>query len=218
MFRQWLLEKEKELNEFREFIELISLNEIFEYIPNYKEVTRDVYIKYRKETLEILDPYYLSLIDLEQKCKNEHGPRVHYYMYNNFLIYYGKFKYSNKYEVHFIDINNPDSNIIGGKNKYSVIFSVIMSILKDKHFNTKSDNIYIVNNDSRKISFYEVVIKNIISKYNINDWFVLRDRRGLVISKNNKIITERDELVAKVLLSQEDKELLDRLDSNNNYV
>ena len=93
-----------------------------------------------------------------------------------------------------------------------------MSILKDKHFDKgKSENIYIVNKVVDKIDFYEVIIKGIIKKYDIQDWYVHRDRRGLVISKNDKIITERDDLVAKTLLSQEDKELLDRLDENNGY-
>ena len=68
------------------------------------------------------------------------------------------------------------------------------------------------------IDFYEVIIKGIIKKYDIQDWYVHRDRRGLVISKNNTIITESDNLVSKTLLSQEDKDLLDRLEKNNNYI
>lgn len=216
-FREWLREKEKELEEFREFA---SLNEIFEIITDYKKVTSTEYVNYRIKNLEKNDAYYLTQCgSIEDKCKREHGPRVHYYMYKNYLIYYGKFKYSNKFEIHFLDTTNSDANIMNGKNNYSTIFSAIMSILKDKHFDkNKYDDIYIVNNNAKKINFYEVLIKNILKKYKISDWFVLKDRRGLVISKNDKIITERDDLVAKTLLSQEDKELLDRLDENNGYV
>ena len=91
--------------------------------------------------------------------------------------------------------------------------------MKYKNFDkNKYDNIYIVNTNAKKINFYEVLIKNILKKYKIDNWFVLSDRRGLVISKNDKIITERDDMVSKTLLSQEDKELLDRLDENNGYV
>lgn len=216
-FRGWLREKERELEEYREFA---SMNELFDVITDYKQVTSTDYINYRIKNLEKNDPYYLTqCVSIEEKCKMEHGPRVHYYIYKDYLIYYGKFKYSNKFEVHFLDITNSDSNIMNGKNSYSTVFSAIMSILKDKHFDkNKYDNIYVVNNNAKKINFYEILIINILKKYNIDDWFVLKDRRGLVISKNNRIITERDDMVAKTLLSQEDKELLDRLDENNGYI
>lgn len=216
-FREWLHEKERELQEYKQFM---KMNEVFDYISDYKQVNPTEYIKYRENSLRLTDPYYLSQdIDLEEKRKREHGPRVQYFMYSNFLIYYGKFKYSNKYEVHFLDITNPDPNILNGTSNYSKAFSAVMSVLKDKHFDkNKYDNIYIVNRNDKKINFYEVIIKTILKKYNIQDWYVLNDRRGLVISKNDKIITERDELVDRCLLSQEDKELLDRLDANNGYI
>lgn len=216
-FREWLREKERELQEYKQFAEM---NEVFDYISDYKQVTSKDYINYRIKNLTKNDPYYLTqCVSIEEKCKMEHGPRVQYYMYSNFLIYYGKFKYSNKYEVHFLDITNPDPNILDGTSNYSKVFSAVMSVLKDKHFDkNKNDNVYIVNSNDKKINFYEVIIKNILKKYNINNWFVLKDRRGLVISKNDKIITERDELVDRRLLSQEDKELLDRLDANNGYI
>lgn len=216
-FKEWLKEKEMELQEYKDFA---KMNEVFEYISDYKRVDSSEYISYREKQLKMNDPNFLKLAgNLEEKRKREHGPRVHYYKYMNFLIYYGKFKYSNKYEIHFVDTTNLDPNIIDGNGNYSKIFSAVMSILKDKHFDAnRVDNIYIVNNNTKKINFYEVLIKNILKKYKIDDWFVLNDRRGLVISKNNKIITERDELVSKCLLSQEDKELLDRLDENNNYI
>lgn len=99
-------------------------------------------------------------------------------MYKDFLIYYGKFKYSNKFEIHFLDTKNPDTNVINISGYYSSIFSVVMSILKDKHFDKgKSENIYIVNKVVDKIDFYEVIIKGIIKKYDIQDWYVHRDRR-----------------------------------------
>ena len=216
-FGEWLREKERELEECRE---LASMNEIFELITDYKRVASTDYINYRIKNLEKNDPYYLTqCVSIEEKCKMEHGPRVHYYMYKDYLIYYGKFKYSNKFEIHFLDTSNSDANITNGKNNYSSIFSAIISILKYNHFDkNKYDNIYIVNTNAKKINFYEVLIKNILKKYKITDWFVLKDRRGLVISKNDKIITERDDMVSKTLLSQEDKELLDRLDENNGYV
>jgi len=216
-FREWLREKERELEECRE---LASMNEIFKYVSGYKEVSGDEYVKYKMNILKSIDPYYLKQgIDIEEKRRKDHGPRVHYYTYDNFLIYYGKFLYSKKFEIHFLDMTNPDSNIVGGTGNYSNIFSVLMSILKDKHFDVgKSDDIYIVNTKVKKVDFYEVLINGILKKYKIDDWFVLRDRRGLVISKNDKIITERDDMVSKTLLSQEDKELLDRLDANNGYI
>lgn len=216
-FKEWLREKENELQELRE---LVSLNEIFDYTSDYKEVSPAVYIEYKEKLLKQVDPYFLStVINLEEKRKREHGPRVHYYKYKDFLIYYGKFKYSNKYEIHFLDLNNFDVNVINGKNNYSTVFIAVMSILKDKHFDKgKSDNISIINTNNKKIDFYEVLIKSILKKYNVNDWFVLKDRRGLVISKNDKIIAEHDDMFMKALISQEDKELIDRLIKYNSYI
>lgn len=216
-FREYLNQETKKLNDLKH---LISLNEIFNYISDYREVPGTEYTKYREYISKLIDkPFFKKVKDFEEKRKNEHGPRVHYYMYKDFLIYYGKFKYSNKFEIHFLDTKNPDTNVINCSGYYSSIFSVVMSILKDKHFDKgKSENIYIVNKVVDKIDFYEVIIKGIIKKYDIQDWYVHRDRRGLVISKNNTIITESDNLVSKTLLSQEDKDLLDRLEKNNNYI
>ena len=216
-FREYLNQEKKKLKDLKH---LISLNEIFNYISDYKEVSGIEYTKYREHISKLTDKTFYKMVnDFEEKRKKEHGPRVHYYKYKDFLIYYGKFKYSNKFEIHFLDITNPDTNVINGKGYYSSIFSVIMSILKDKHFDKgKSENIYIVNKTAEKIDFYEVVIKGIMKKYNIQDWYVHKDRRGLVISKDDTIITEADNLVSKTLLTQEDKDLLDRLDKNNNYI
>lgn len=151
-FREWLREKEQELEECRE---LASMNEIFELVTDYKRVSSADYINYRIKNLEKNDPYYLTqCVSIEEKCKMEHGPRVHYYLYKDYLIYYGKFRYSNKFEVHFLDISNSDTNILNGKNNYSTIFSAVMSVLKDNHFDkNKYDNIYIVNNDAKKLIF-----------------------------------------------------------------
>lgn len=216
-FREYINQEKQKLKDLKH---LISLNEIFNYISDYKEVSGSEYVKYREYISKIVDPqFYKSVNDFEEKRKNEHGPRVHYYRYKNFLIYYGKFKYSNKFEIHFLDITNPDANIINGNGYYSSIFSVIMSILKDKHFDKgKTDDIFILNKISKKIDFYEVIIKGILKKYNILDWYVHKDRRGLVISKNDTIITENDNLVSKTIITQKEKELLDRLEENNNYI
>ena len=126
-FREWLREKEIELEEYKK---LAEMNEIFKYISGYKEVSGAEYDKYRMKVLQSIDPYYLKqCVDLEEKRKTTHGPRVHYYMYDNFLIYYGKFLYSKKVEIHFLDTTNLESNIIGGTGNYNNIFSVILSIL-----------------------------------------------------------------------------------------
>ena len=47
-------------------------------------------------------------------------------MYKDYLIYYGKFKYSNKFEIHFLDTKNPDANVINGGAVIIVQYLVLL--------------------------------------------------------------------------------------------
>lgn len=153
------------------FREWLILNEVFDYTSGYKEVNKSVYIDNWKKFINKSNPETLKQpgIDLERTVFDNHGPRVHYYMYKNFLIFYGKFKSSNKYEVHFWDIKNLEHDIIG-TNSFNSVFSAVMSIIKDKHIDAgKLDRIYIKNEHDKKLNFYKTIIEKILNKYNI-DW------------------------------------------------
>lgn len=153
------------------FRDWLVLNEVFDYTSNYKEVNKSVYIENWIKFINKANPETLKQpgIDLERTVFDSHGPRVHYYTYKNFLIFYGKFKSSNQYEVHFWDIKNLEHDIIG-TSSFNDIFSAVMSILKDKHIDVgKLDRIYIKNEHDKKIKFYKTIIDKILKKYNI-DW------------------------------------------------
>ena len=153
------------------FRDWLILNEVFDYTSNYKEVNKSVYIENWIKFINKTNPETLKQpgIDLERTVFDNHGPRVHYYTYKNFLIFYGKFKSSNRYEVHFWDIKNLEHDIIGSSS-FNDIFSAVMSILKDKHIEAgKLDRIYIKNEHDKKIKFYKTIIDKILNKYSI-DW------------------------------------------------
>jgi hypothetical protein len=170
------------------FRDYLILNEIFDYTSNYKEVNKNVYIDNWKKFINKENPEILKQpgIDLKRTVFDNHGPRVHYYTYDNFLIFYGKFKSSNKYEVHFWDIKNLEHDIIGS-NSFNKIFSAVMSIIKDKHIDAgKLDYIYIKNEHPKKLQFYKTIIDKILKKYNMS-W-------GCTLKGNNIILHPEKEL------------------------
>lgn len=63
-----------------------------------------------------------------------------------------------------------------------------MSILKDKHFDKgRVENVYIKHKEPEKVLFYQ----KMLDKFNL-DWFIQLDNRGLYISKNKYIMSERE--------------------------
>ena len=126
---------------FKKWLEEKRLNEIFNYTSDYKEISKNEFIEYEKKIALHLDPDALvNGLDIELSDKRNRGPRVHYYVYKDFLIFYGKFKNSKKYEVHFWNIKDLSFESLGGNNNYSITFSGVMSILKDKHFDAHHDS------------------------------------------------------------------------------
>lgn len=112
-------------------------------------------------------------------------------------IFYGKFKNSNKYEVHFCNIKDLSFESLGVNNNYSTVFSGVMSILKDKHFDkVRVENVYIKHKEPEKVLFYEKIIQKMLNKFKL-DWFIQLDNCGLYISKNEYIMTEREFKIMK---------------------
>ena len=146
------------------------LNEVFDYTSNYREVNKYVYIDNWIKFLNKANTETLKQpgIDLERTVFDSHGPRVHYYLYKDYLIFYGKFKSSNRYEVHFWDIKNLEYEDTISKSGFNSIFSVVMSIIKDKHLETNA-RIYIHHEVKERRDFYKLIIDKILKKYNI-DW------------------------------------------------
>ena len=173
------------MNSFRDWL---VLNEVFDYISNYKEVSKDVYIENWINMLKKHNPNSLKRkgIDLERTVFDNHGPRVHYYTYDNYLIFYGKFKSSNKYEVHFWDIKNLEYENNVGKSGFNKIFSIIMSILKDKHLKTNA-RLYMKHDIKERREFYQKIITKIFKDKNIN-W------KCEIIGENVIIYPGEDEL------------------------
>ena len=146
------------------------LNEVFDYTSNYREVNKYVYIDNWIKFLNKANTETLKQpgIDLERTVFDSHGPRVHYYLYKDYLIFYGKFKSSNRYEVHFWDIKNLEYEDTISKSGFNSIFSVVMSIIKDKHLETNA-RIYLHHEVKERRDFYKLIIDKILKKYNI-DW------------------------------------------------
>lgn len=176
-FREWLIEKEQ--------IEEQKINEIFNYVTNYKEVSKDVYLEYYKKMITKDDPNALSrYLDVNAQQQRNHGTMVQYYLYKDFLIYYGKFKKSKKYEVHFWNITTLEQSSLGGDGNFSSVFSAVMSIIMDKHIDKgRVENVYIKHDEPDKVSFYEKIIQKMLEKSKL-DWSIHFDSRGLYISKN----------------------------------
>jgi hypothetical protein len=186
-FREWLREEEVK-----------ELTEVFDYTPDYREISRDDFIEYEKKIAVHIDANALKTgLDIDLSDKRNRGPRVHHYIYKDFLIFYGKFKNSKKYEVHFWNIKDLSFESLGGNNNYSTAFSGVMSILKDKHFDVgRVENVYIKHKEPEKILFYEKIIQKMLNKFKL-DWFIQFDSRGLYISKNKYIMTEREFKIMK---------------------
>ena len=151
------------------FRDWLIINEIFDYNPNYREVNKSVYIENWIKFLNKANPETLKQpgIDLGRTVFDNHGPRVHYYLYKDYLIFYGKFKSSNRYEVHFWDIKNLEYEETVGKSSFNTIFSVIMSIIKDKHLETNA-RLYLHHEVKERRDFYKLIIDKILKKYGIN--------------------------------------------------
>ena len=183
---------------FKKWLEEKRLNEIFNYTSDYKEISKNEFIEYEKKIALHLDTDALvNGLDIELSDKRNRGPRVHYYVYKDFLIFYGKFKNSKKYEVHFWNIKDLSFESLGGNNNYSTAFSAVMSILKDKHFDAgRVENIYIKHREPEKVLFYKKIIQKMINKFKL-DWFIHLDNRGLYISKNEHILSEREFKIMK---------------------
>jgi len=202
-FREWLIEYEGK-----------ELNEVFEYTPNYKEISKDEFLEYEKKIINKDDPEaYKKGLNLESENERNHGPRVHYYLYKDFVIIFGKLRCSKKYEVHFWNIKTLRFESLGeGDGNYSSVFSAAMSIVKDKHFDKgKLNNVYIKHKEKLKIDFYKKIITKMLKKYNL-EWYIHFDKKGLYLSKDENIISEREFMVLKGIMSEEQRKVLDNID------
>lgn len=175
------------------FLDYITLNEIFDYTPNYKEVNKNVYIENWVKFLNKQDPKILKQpgIDLERTVFENHGPRVHYYTYKDYLIFYGKFKHSNKYEIHFWDIKNLEYEDNVSKSGFNTVFSVIMSIIKDKHLKTNA-RLYLHHKTKERREFYKLIIDKILKKYELNWYCSIKEDDVIIhpekeLSESNKL-------------------------------
>jgi hypothetical protein len=178
-FREWLREEE-----------IKELNEMFEYTSKYTEVSKDDYIEYRKKIINKDDENaHKRGLDLILSHFREHGDEVKYYIYNDFLIFYGKFKASKKYEIHFWNIKTLSMESLGkGPGNFSSVFSAVMSIIKDKHIEEgKLSNVYVKHEDSAKVDFYQKIAIKMLDKLKVKwEATIDKDKKNknvLVISK-----------------------------------
>ena len=164
------------VNKFKEFIEGKSefvyefvdndieyLDEIFE-IQKINKLKNDAFVKIAfetdTETTAKTPEEYGKLI------RKNWGHNIDGFLKNEFLIIYGKMK-NNHYEIHFWDTVRKvkDDNV--KKDKFTSVFSIILSVVYQEHILRGRAELHIVFSSMQRGRLYKKIIDKMLEIYEV---------------------------------------------------
>ena len=165
------------------------INEMFDLVQGIVQIGTEEFFKYAYEMYCATTDNPRSFEDATPELFKRYGYKVKAFKFKNYLIIYGLYPISKRYEVHFWDIERHLASGVSNKGFSDNIFSAVMTVIIEQHLNKRNEDLYIIfKDDSSRGDLYIKLVNKMLIKNNLNDKYsVTINTENIVISKNSEV-------------------------------